>query len=104
MSELDSEESREASWLKLLVNPLEGFPGGSVIKNPPANAGEVGSISGSGRSPGEGNGNPCQSSCLGKSHGQRSQGLQGVGHNLATLEAAEILEGLHKQTALGVTR
>ena len=36
-----------------------------MVKNPPANAGEVGSISGSGRSPGEGNGNPLQSSCLG---------------------------------------
>ena len=41
-----------------------GFPGGSVVKNLPANAGEVGSIPGSGRSPGEGNGNPLQYSCL----------------------------------------
>ena len=31
-----------------------GFPGGSVVKNPPASAGNVGSIPGSGRSPGEG--------------------------------------------------
>ena len=36
------------------------FPGGSVIKNPPANAGDVGLIPESGRSPGEGNGNPLQ--------------------------------------------
>ena len=45
-----------------------GFPGGSVVKNPPANAGDgrdVGSIPGSGRSPGEGNGYPLQYSCLG---------------------------------------
>ena len=35
-----------------------------MVKNPPANVGEVGSIPGSGRSPGEGNGNPCQYSCL----------------------------------------
>ena len=41
-----------------------GFPGGSVVKNLPANAGDVGSIPGSGRSPGEGNGNPLQYSCL----------------------------------------
>ena len=41
-----------------------GFPGGSVVKNPPANAGDLGSISGSGRVPGEGNGNPFQYSCL----------------------------------------
>ena len=40
-------------------------PGGSVVKNPPANAGDTGSIPGSGRSPGEGNGNPRQYSCLG---------------------------------------
>ena len=35
-----------------------------MIKNPPANAGDVGSIPGSGKSPGEGNGNPLQDSCL----------------------------------------
>ena len=35
------------------------------VKNSPANAGDVGSIPGSGRSPGEGNGNPLQYSCLG---------------------------------------
>ena len=42
-----------------------GFAGGSVVKNPPANAGHTGSVPGSGRSPGEGNGNPLQYSCLG---------------------------------------
>ena len=35
-----------------------GFPGGSVVKNLPANAGDMGLIPGSGRSPGEGNGHP----------------------------------------------
>ena len=35
-----------------------------LVKNPPANAGNVGSIAGSGRSPGEGNGYPLQDSCL----------------------------------------
>ena len=43
------------------------FLGGSVVKNLPANTGDVGSIPGSGRYPGEGNGNPLQSSCLGNS-------------------------------------
>ena len=38
---------------------------GSAVKNPPANDGEVGSIPGSGRSAGEGNGNPLQYSRLG---------------------------------------
>ena len=41
-----------------------GFPGGSVVKNPPANAGDAGSIPASGRSPGGGHGNPLQYSCL----------------------------------------
>ena len=41
-----------------------GFPGVSGIKNPPANAGDMSLIPGSGRSPGEGNGNPLQYSCL----------------------------------------
>ena len=36
-----------------------------MVKNPPAYAGDAGSIPGSGRSPGEGNGNPIQYSCLG---------------------------------------
>ena len=40
------------------------FPGGSVVKNPPAMQENLGSIPGSGRSPGEGNGNPLQYSCL----------------------------------------
>ena len=37
-----------------------GFPGGSVSKDSACNAGDLGSIPGSGRSPGEGNGNPLQ--------------------------------------------
>ena len=41
------------------------FPGDSVIKNLPANTGDVGSIPGLGRSPGEENGNPLQYSYLG---------------------------------------
>ena len=40
------------------------FPGGSMVKNLPANAGDMGSILRSGRSSGEGNGNPLQHSCL----------------------------------------
>ena len=53
----------------------QGFPGGSVVKNLPANArdtGDVGSPSKSGRSRGEENGNPLQYFCLENPHGQRS--------------------------------
>ena len=42
-----------------------GFPGASAVKNRPSNAGDTGSIPGSGRSPGERNGNPLQYSYLG---------------------------------------
>ena len=41
-----------------------GFPGGSVVKNPPANAGDAGSVPGPGRSSEEGHGNPLQYSYL----------------------------------------
>ena len=41
-----------------------GFPAGSVGKESAGNAGDLGWIPGSGRSPGEGNGNPLQYSCL----------------------------------------
>ena len=44
-----------------------GFPGDLVVKNLPANAGDLGSIPWSGRSSGEGNGNPLPYSCLGNS-------------------------------------
>ena len=65
-------------------------------KNLPANAGDKGDKSltlGSGRFPGEGNGNPLQYSCLEESHGPRSlggprsTGLQRVGHHEATKHA-----------------
>ena len=42
----------------------EGFSGGSLVKNP-TKAGDTGLIPRPGRSPGEGNGNPLQYSCLG---------------------------------------
>ena len=47
---------------------MQDFPGGTVLKNPPANARDArdaGWIPGSARSPGEGSGSPLQYSCLG---------------------------------------
>ena len=43
---------------------VTGFQVDSIVKNPPANAGDLGSIPGLGRPPGGGCGNPLQSSCL----------------------------------------
>ena len=59
----------------------------TVVKNLPANAEEASLIPGSGRSPGEGNGNPLQYSCLENpmvrgSWGLESMGFQRVGYNL----------------------
>ena len=48
----------------LPVGFLSGLPGGAEGKASARNAGDLGSIPGSGRSPGEGNGNPLQYSCL----------------------------------------
>ena len=47
------------------VKFIEDFPGGSGVKNPSANAGDVGLVPGSGRFPEEGNGYSLQYSCLG---------------------------------------
>ena len=47
-----------------MINIIKGFSGDSVVKNLPANAGDTVSIPELGRSPGEGNGNPLQCSCL----------------------------------------
>ena len=57
-----------------------GFPGGAVVKNLPDSAGDAGvtgSIPGLGRSPGEGNDNPLQYSCL-ENWTEEPEGLQSV--------------------------
>ena len=72
-------------------NNQPGFPGGSVVKNPPANAGDVGSIPESGRSPREGNGNSLQFTCLGNPRTEEPGSLQSMGsqrivHDLVSKE------------------
>jgi len=59
-----------------------------VVKNPPANAGDVGSIPGSGRSPGEGNGNPLQYSCWENSMDRGAYGLYTI-HGVAESDMTE---------------
>ena len=56
------------NWFLEIYYHNLGFPGGLVVNNPPANAGDTKDISlipGSERYPGEGNGHPLQYSCLG---------------------------------------
>ena len=66
-----------------------GFPHSSVGKESPCSAGELGLIPGSGRSPGEGNGNPLHCSCLGNPMDRAAwqatvHGVTRVGHDLPT--------------------
>jgi len=56
---------------KVIIHPM-GFPGGSDGKESTCNAGDLGLIPGSGRSPGGRQGNPPQYSCLENPHRQRS--------------------------------
>ena len=65
---------------------MKGFLTGSVVKNPPANAGDTGDMS---LISGVGNGNPLQYSCLGNPMDKGAwratvHGVTQVGHNLAT--------------------
>ena len=64
---------KHEGWLQLFNGTLSlgGSPSGLAVKNPPANARDAGLIPESGRSPGEGNGNPLQYSCLGNSMDRR---------------------------------
>ena len=68
------------------------FLAGSVVKNLPASAGDLGSVPGLGRSPGEGNDNPLQYSCLGNpmdrgtTVGHSPWGRKRVGQTLVTKE------------------
>ena len=65
---------------------MKGFPGGTVMKNLPAQTGDVGSIPGLERSPGKGNGNPLQYSCLENpmDRGASWAAVQGVAKELDT--------------------
>ena len=79
-------------WLKLHL--FEGFPGGSVIKNPPTNARITGLIPGLGRPPGERNGYPLQYSCLGN---PMDTGAWWATVHRAAKKAGQDLRTKHKQ-------
>ena len=72
------------------------FPGGSDGKESSCNAGDLGSIFGSGRSPGEGTGYPLQYSCLENSIDRETRGLQfGVGESDTTEQLTLNLKSLY---------
>ena len=74
----------------------QGFPGGSAVKNPSANAGDVGLIPGWGRSPGRRNGSPLQYSCL---ENPMDRGAwRATVHRVAELDTAEATEHAHTHT------
>ena len=71
--------------------PFQGFPGGSMVKNPPANAGDardLSSVPGSGRSLGEGKWQPTPVVLPEKCHGQRSL----VGHSPRVTKGSDMTE------------
>ena len=83
------------------------FPSGSVVKNPPASAGDASLIPGLGRSPAEGNGNPLQYSCLGNPMdrsllGYSPWGRQRFGHDLATKQQQRADEAKGDKDGSGV--
>ena len=74
-----------------------GFPGGSDGKEPACNAGDLGSVTGSGRYLRGGHGNPLHYSCLENPHGQRSlAGYSSWGHKeLDMTERLSTAEHIH---------
>ena len=75
-----------SSWDRTLYQISMGFPGSSVLKNLPANAGDSSSIPKSSRSPVVGNSNPLQYSCLG--HPTDRRVWRAPGHGMAKLSEA----------------
>ena len=84
------------------LNPTRVSQGGSMVKNPPANAGDggdAGLIPASGRFPGVGNGNPLQYSCLENSMDRGFGGLQSLGVAKSKTRRSTHTQRTHLQSA-----
>ena len=64
MNREELNKGKKSLYENSVLNLVWGFPGGSEVKASASNVGDPGLIPGLGRSPGEGNGNPLQYSCL----------------------------------------
>ena len=84
----DEEKEGGERLAKRFVLLGENFSDGSVVKAPPANTGDVSSIPGSGRSPGEGNGSTHQYSCLENSMDRGP--WQAVVHRVAKTHTSDV--------------
>ena len=106
------------SDLRVIVSVLlrlntQGFPGGSVVKNLPANSGDAGNAAlnpGSGRSPGGGHGSPPQYSCLENPMDRGAHGLQkswtqlkGLSMHAHTELRSHMLSGMVKRSKMITT-
>ena len=79
---------------------MAGFPDGSGVKNMPGNVGDSGSITGSGRSPAEGNGSPLQYSCLENSMDRQARRatVHGVTKSQTQLKQLSVYACTHAHT------
>ena len=95
-------EAMELIYIYLYIYGYRrNFPGGSVVKNPPANAGDaedMGSVPGLGRFPGVGSGHPLLYSCLENPRGQRSL----VGYNPWGCKESDMTEQLRTHISMNI--
>ena len=105
--EVGNEEVQRSTIHKIntLQGYIVGFPHSSVGKEFACSAGDLGSITGLGRSPGEGNGNPLQDSCLDNPRDRGAwqaivHGVTRVGHDLVTKPQPQCYFSLLRQILL----
>ena len=88
-------------WVDMLIKATTGSPGDSLVKNPPVSAGDLSSVPGSARSPGEGNEMAAHSSIPAweipwteEPGGLQSMGLERAGHDWVTKRSENVFENI----------